>query len=123
MQIESSQYEKLAQWLLMKLGITANYRGFHYIARAMYLISEDMERLLSVSKLLYPDIGKEYHTDWRAVEHSIRTVVKKLWRTNASFLCYIADCNLQKRPTVGEFLAIFFTFLSNLEIDESTILL
>lgn len=87
MQLEPIQYEKVSQWLLRKLGITANYRGFHYISHAMYLISEDQERLLYVSKLLYPDIAKEYKTDWRAVEHSIRTVINILWKDNSDFSC------------------------------------
>ncbi len=105
--------EKKSQRLLMKLGITANYRGFHYISYAMYLISEDQNRLLYVSKLLYPDIGKEFNTDWRAVEHSIRTVIMVLWNTNAEFLCYMAGHELSQKPSVGKFLAIFYTFLAN----------
>lgn len=123
MQLEPIQYEKVSQWLLRKLGITANYRGFHYISHAMYLISEDEERLFFVTKLLYPDIAKAYHTDWRAVEHSIRTVIKTLWRINADFICFMADYDLQKKPAAGKFLAIFYTFLLNLDIDESSFIL
>ena len=52
MQLEPIQYEKVSQWLLRKLGITANYRGFHYISHAMYLIYEDQELLLYVYKLI-----------------------------------------------------------------------
>ena len=40
MQLEPIQYEKVSQWLLRKLGITANYRGFHYISHAMYYFME-----------------------------------------------------------------------------------
>ena len=110
MQLEPIQYEKVSQWLLRKLGITANYRGFHYISHAMYLISEDQERLLYVSKLLYPDIAKEYKTDWRAVEHSI---------DNSDFLCFMAERQLSQRPAAGKFLAILYDFISNLDIEAS----
>lgn len=119
MQLEPIQYEKVSQWLLRKLGITANYRGFHYISHAMYLISEDQERLLYVSKLLYPDIAKEYKTDWRAVEHSIRTVINILWKDNSDFLCFMAECQLSRRPAAGKFLAILYDFISNLDIEAS----
>ena len=82
-------------------------------------VSEDQERLLYVSKLLYPDIAKEYKTDWRAVEHSIRTVINILWKDNSDFLCFMAECQLSRRPAAGKFLAILYDFISNLDIEAS----
>ena len=69
--------------------------------------------------MLYPDIAKEYKTDWRAVEHSIRTVINILWKDNSDFLCFMAECQLSRRPAAGKFLAILYDFISNLDIEAS----
>lgn len=103
--------EKQAQHLLMKLGITANYKGFHYISYAMYLIFEEPSRLLYVSKLLYPEIAQEFHTDWRSVEHNMRTVIRHIWKENADVLCRMTGYNFSRRPAAGVFLSICYTVL------------
>ena len=36
--------------------------------------AEEPERLLLVTKWLYPDVAKQYGTNWKAVERDIRTV-------------------------------------------------
>ena len=46
--------------LLYRLGATANYTGFRYISCALHLCIQQPERLLLVTKRLYPDIGKRY---------------------------------------------------------------
>ena len=63
-----------AYHLLYRLGATANYTGFSYLVRALQLCAEEPERLLLVTKWLYPDVAKQYGTNWKAVERDIRTV-------------------------------------------------
>ena len=63
-----------AYHLLHRLGATANYTGFSYLVRALQLCAEEPERLLLVTKWLYPDVAKQYGTNWKAVERNIRTV-------------------------------------------------
>ena len=41
--------------LLHRLGITANYTGFFHTARAIRLCAEEPDRLLLVTKLVYPE--------------------------------------------------------------------
>ncbi|MCE2603975.1 sporulation initiation factor Spo0A C-terminal domain-containing protein, partial [Pseudomonas aeruginosa] len=60
--------------LLCCLGITANYTGFYYTSYAVYLAMEDMECLSLVTKYLYPEVAKHYHTTPACVERNIRTV-------------------------------------------------
>ena len=69
-------YSEDAYHLLHRLGATANYTGFSYLVRALQLCAEEPERLLLVTKWLYPDVAKQYGTKWKAVERDIRTEFK-----------------------------------------------
>lgn len=46
--------------LLYQLGVTANYTGFFHTAYAVSLCAEHPERLLLVTKWLYPEVAKQY---------------------------------------------------------------
>ena len=61
--------------MLCRLGATANYRGFSYTAYAVLLCVQQQDRLLLVTKWLYPDVAKRYGTNWKAVERNIRKMV------------------------------------------------
>ena len=49
-----------ASALLHQLGITENYKGFRYAAYAASLCALDQDRLLLVTKRLYPEIAKRF---------------------------------------------------------------
>ena len=68
--------------LLSRLGATPNYTGFRYTVCAVQLCLEQPHRLLLVTKLVYPDIGRRYGTNWKAVERNIRTLGDIIWREN-----------------------------------------
>ena len=42
--------------LLYRLGVTANYTGFFYTAYAVQLCAEHPDRLMLVTKWVYPDV-------------------------------------------------------------------
>ena len=68
--------------LLYSLGVTANYTGFFHMASAIALCREQPGRLLLVTKCLYPEVAKQYNTNWKVVERNIRT---------AQFLCILVQ--------------------------------
>ena len=68
--------------LLYRLGVTANYTGFFHTAEAVAMCVERPDRLLMVTKCLYPDVAKRYETNWKAVERNIRTVIAIVWDKN-----------------------------------------
>ena len=72
-----------AYHLLYRLGAAANYTGFSYLVRALQLCAEEPERLLLVTKWLYPDVAKQYGTNWKAVERDIQ---------------YRGPCDLEFKP-------------------------
>lgn len=92
--------------LLGRLGLTANYSGYFYTVYAILLVHEQPERLLLVTKWLYPDIGTQFHTTWRNVERNIRTAVALVWKRNPTLLSQLAGYPLQEKPNVAQFLAI-----------------
>lgn len=93
--------------LIRTLGIGATYRGYRYLSYGVYLCLRDENYLLSVSKLLYPEIAHTYKTTSCSVERDIRTVVKVCWeRGNKVYLQKIAMHSLDERPTSSEFIDI-----------------
>lgn len=98
-----------ARCLMNRLGITANYTGYHHAAHALMLSTQEPERLLLVTKWIYPDVAKHYRTTWRGVERNIRTVSKLAWEKNRAELERMAQHALPNRPSAGVFLAILTT--------------
>lgn len=100
--------------LLYRLGVTANYIGFFYTASAVQLCLEQPERLLLVTKQIYPDVAKRFHTNWRAVERNIRTVGSIIWMQGRSELELLAGRNLPHRPCTAQLLSILsYSLLSS----------
>lgn len=92
--------------LLRRLGITENYKGFRYAAYAAALTALDQERLLLVTKCLYPDIARRFETTWPAVERDLRTVIAVAWKHDPAFLTYLAQTPLHQKLPCAQFIAI-----------------
>ena len=97
--------------LLYQLGVTANYTGFFHTAYAISLCVEQPDRLLLVTKWLYPEVARQYCTNWKAVERNIRTVSCIIWRENQSLLEELAHRRLDQRPRNAEMLSILVSSL------------
>lgn len=72
--------------LLYSLGVTANYTGFSYTVSAVELTAQDYDRLLMVTKWLYPEVASQFHTTMSCVERNIRTVAGIAWLRNPELL-------------------------------------
>lgn len=109
-------YELRIESLIRSLGIGATYRGYQYLNYGIKLCMDNEDYLLAISKLLYPQIAKEFHATSSSVERNIRTVVDVCWeRGNRSFLQEIALHSLQYKPTSGEFFDILVGHLTRNE--------
>lgn len=98
--------EKDTNYLLYRLGLTANYKGYFYVSCAIALCIEKEERLLLVTKWLYPEVAKRYGTNWKAVERSIRTASYIMWRENRALLEELAGRRLEGQPRTAQLLSI-----------------
>ena len=94
--------------LLHRLGVSANYKGFFHCAYAVTLCMQQQERLLLVTKWLYPDVARHYGTNWKAVERNIRTASAIAWKRNRPLLETLAQRHLERYPPSSEFLALLF---------------
>ncbi len=97
--------------LLYHLGVTANYTGFFQTAYALSLCTEQPERLLLVTKWLYPEVAERYETSWKAVERNIRTVSCVIWQESRPQLEGLAHRRLERRPRNAQMLAILTSIL------------
>ena len=97
--------------LLYSLGVTANYKGFLHTTYAVSLCMERQDRLLLVTKWLYPDVARRYGTNWKAVERNIRTVGRVIWNSNRPLLEDLARRELSQKPCTAQLLAILHASL------------
>lgn len=74
--------EKKVTKVLHSLGLPAKFKGFHYLRLALLLVVQDNEKLFSVSKILYPQVGEQFGVSSRSVEHSIQTAIQCIWNSN-----------------------------------------
>ena len=92
--------------LLYSIGATANHTGFFYTAYAVYLVRQNPERLLLVTRWLYPDVAKHYKTNWKAVERNIRIVIQQVWENNSDVLSKTVGYPIAKRPQPAKFIGL-----------------
>ena len=92
--------------LLYQLGVTANYTGFFHTAYAVSLCAEQPDRLLLVTKWLYPEVARQYQTNWKAVERNIRLASDRAWQCNPALLAELAGHPLADTPTSSQLIAI-----------------
>ena len=97
--------------LLRRLGASANYKGFFPTADAVWQCVEDPERLVGVTKRLYPEVGRKYGISWQAMERNIRTISGVVWEKNPVLLSQLAGIALAQRPSAAQFLDILSSSL------------
>lgn len=95
--------------LMLDLGVPAHLKGYHYIRTAVLMAVDDMELVSSVTKLLYPDIAKEYKTTGQKVERAIRNAIEVSWqRGNMDAMERVFGFSAHTgkgRPTNSEYIA------------------
>ncbi len=101
---------------LLKLGIPANTKGFHYIKTAVLLGIHNPIGLTSMSKILYPAIAEYYHTvSTASIERAMRyAITQSGMRGNSEFICEIfgyTDDLKYYSPTNREFLAVVAEYI------------
>lgn len=94
--------------VMVELGMPAHLRGYHYLREGICMSMENMELVGSITKLLYPEIAKRYHTTDVKVERAIRSVIEIGWeRGNEGVFEDIfgySRMHGKQRPTNSEFI-------------------
>lgn len=98
--------------VLYKLGVRPNLGGYRYLTYGIQLVEEKPERLQYVTKELYPEIARQYNTNWMSVERAIRTAITSCWkRGNRELLDEMVGYRLEDKPTASEFIAIVAEYI------------
>ncbi len=92
--------------ILNSMGIQASIKGYHFIRQAVMMAVEDREVLAGITKGLYPDLAKMYHTTASKVERAIRHAIESAWKKNGQEVYLeISGYQMEDKPTNGQFIA------------------
>ena len=72
---EETELMKYVTEFMLDMGVPAHLKGYHYLRVAILMAEEDMEVVGSVTKLLYPEIAKQFKTTEQKVERAIRNAI------------------------------------------------
>lgn len=93
--------------VLSRMGVPASIKGYHFIRQAVLMAVKDREIMVGITKGLYPDIAKMYHTTASKVERAIRHAVESAWKKNGRQVYFeISGYMMEEKPTNGQFIAI-----------------
>lgn len=65
--------------ILHEVGIPAHIKGYQYVREAIILTVQNIEYISAVTKVLYPEVAKRFHTTASRVERSIRHAIEIAW--------------------------------------------
>lgn len=109
------EYKLITKSVLHQLGIGKSYSGYDYILHAMDLIMHNEDVLNNVTKILYIDVAKEYHTSQTCVERNIRKVIEVIWNhidENSALISKIFGQKfLLRKPSNKEFLELLYEYI------------
>ena len=102
--------------LLHDIGVPAHIKGYQYLREAIMLAVKAPEIINSVTKILYPEVAKTYHTTSSRVERAIRHAIEVAWdRGDVDEIQKIFGytvSNIKGKPTNSEFIAMLADNLS-----------
>ena len=109
------EYRLITKGVLHQLGIGKSYSGYDYIIHAVDLIMHNENVLNNITKILYIDIAKEYHTSQTCVERNIRKVIEVIWNhtdENRTWILKIfGNKFLLHKPSNKEFLELLYEYI------------
>ncbi len=96
--------------MIHEIGVPAHIKGYQYLREAIMMSVEDPAMISSITKILYPTIGKRFQTTPSRVERAIRHAIEVAWsrgrmETLDSLFGYTIDTGKGK-PTNSEFIAL-----------------
>jgi len=96
--------------IINEIGVPAHIKGYMYLREAINMLVNNIELLSSVTKELYPSIGKKFNTTPSRVERAMRHAIDVAWsrgevKTINKIFGYTI-CNEKGKPTNSEFIAM-----------------
>ena len=109
-QFHAPGLEELVTSIIHEVGVPAHIKGYQYVREAIMITVENMDVINSVTKVLYPEVAKRFHTTPSRVERAIRHAIEVAWdrgdlETLQRFFGYTVS-NAKGKPTNSEFIAM-----------------
>ncbi len=96
--------------IIHEVGVPAHIKGYQYLRDGIMMAIENVEVINQITKSLYPDLAKKYHTTPSRVERAIRHAIEVAWnrgRLDAIERIFGYTINANKgKPTNSEFIAM-----------------
>lgn len=94
---------------LIRIGMSANLKGYHYVRQAIVMVVLEPMMIYSITKL-YEHIAEENSTTLTGVERAIRNAIEKAWlqgniKEQEKMFGYTISPKKGK-PTNSEFIAV-----------------
>ena len=102
--------ETLVTNIIHEIGVPAHIKGYQYLREAIIIAVGDMDVINAITKVLYPQVAKNFGTTPSRVERAIRHAIEVAWDrgdldTLQSFFGYTVS-NTKGKPTNSEFIAL-----------------
>ncbi|MFI3254350.1 MAG: sporulation transcription factor Spo0A [Eubacteriales bacterium] len=96
--------------IIHEIGVPAHIKGYQYLRKAIVIAVADIEVINQVTKVLYPQVAKDFHTTASRVERAIRHAIEVAWdrgdlETLQKYFGYTVS-NIKGKPTNSEFIAM-----------------
>lgn len=104
---------KNTEFILRTCHVTSRYRGYRYLVDAVDLVSNQPDVDFRITKDIYPALALKHHTTSYCIEHNIRTVVKRCWSCNRSYVETVLGYKPPQCPSNMEFINSIAYFLEN----------
>ena len=102
--------ETLVTNIIHEIGVPAHIKGYQYLREAIIIAVNDMDVINAITKVLYPEVAKNFGTTPSRVERAIRHAIEVAWDrgdldTLQKFFGYTVS-NTKGKPTNSEFIAL-----------------
>ena len=107
---EKVNIESLVTSIIHEIGVPAHIKGYQYLREAIIIAVNDMDVINAITKVLYPQVAKNFGTTPSRVERAIRHAIEVAWDrgdldTLQRFFGYTVS-NTKGKPTNSEFIAL-----------------
>ena len=109
---DAANASQKAELLLRRLGVRRTLVGFDYTVYMSVQVAANPSSLQLITKRLYRETAKQFHTTSIAVERAVRTVIGDCWKLeDHSLLDTLAGRRLTRSPSNSVFIDLVAGYL------------
>ena len=75
----SANVEALVTSMIHDVGVPAHVKGYQYLREAIMMAVDDKDVMRAITKVLYPQVARKFHSTSSRVERAIRHAIELAW--------------------------------------------